>query len=57
MKTIGTKDIMLKHEKKTQKKRGNLTFSHQSQCQLSFVAACALLDPEIDGEIALKFRP
>ena len=56
MNTIGIKDIQLIHEK-TISLRGNPTFSHISHRQLYFVAACALLDPEIDGEIALKFRP
>ena len=56
MKTIGIKDIKLTHEKSLSL-RGNLTFSHISHRQLYFVAACALLDPEIDGERALKFRP
>ena len=30
---------------------------HTSYRQLYFVAACSLLDPEVYGEIALKFRP
>ena len=37
--------------------RGNLNCSHVSHRQLHFVAACSILDPEIDGEIELKFRP
>ena len=56
MNTIGIKDIKLIHEK-TVSLRGNQNFSHISHRQLYFVAACVLLDPEIDGEIALKFRP
>ena len=56
MNTIGIEDIKLIHEKAISL-RGNLNFSHISHRQLYFVAACALLDPEIDGEIALKFRP
>ena len=56
MKTIGIEDIKLIHEKSLSLRR-NLTFSHISHRQLYFVAACALLDPEVDGEIALKFRP
>ena len=36
--------------------RENLAFSHISHRQLYFVAARALLDHEIDGEIALKVR-
>ena len=54
--TIGIEDIKLIHERSLSL-RGNLTFSHISHRQLYFVAACALLDPEFDGEIALKFRP
>ena len=56
MKTIGIEDIKLIH-KKSRSVRGTLTFSHISHRQLYFVAACALLDSEIDGEIALNFRP
>ena len=56
MNTIGIEDIKLIHEK-TVSLRGNQNFSHISHRQLYFVAACALLDPEFDGEIALKFRP
>ena len=56
MKTIGIEDIKLIHEK-TVSLRGNQNFSQIAHRQLFFVAACALLDPEIDGEIALKFRP
>ena len=37
--------------------RGNINYTHISYRQLYFVAACSLLDPEVDGEIALKFRP
>ena len=37
--------------------RGNINFTHISYRQLYFVAACSLLDPEVDREIALKFRP
>ena len=55
MNTIGIEDIKL-IQGKTISMRGNLNFSHISHRQLYFVAACALLDPEIDGEIALKFR-
>ena len=56
MNTIGTKDIKLIHEK-VLSLRGNINFTHISYRQLYFVAACFLLDPEVDGEIALKFRP
>ena len=56
MKTTGTKKIKLLNEKSLSL-RGNLTFSQISHRQLYLVAACALLDSEIDGEIALKFRP
>ena len=56
METIGIKDIMLINEKSLSR-RENLNFSHISHRQLHFDAACALLDPEIDGEIALKFSP
>ena len=56
MNTIGTEDIKLIHEK-TVSLRDNQNFSHISHRQLYFVAACALLDPEIGGEIALKFKP
>ena len=56
MNTIGIEDIKLIHEK-TVSLRGNQNFSHISHRQLYFVATCALLDPEIDGKIALKFRP
>ena len=56
MKTIGKEDIKLIHEKSLSL-RGNLTFSHISHRQLYFLAACALLDPELDGEIALNIRP
>ena len=56
MNTIGTKDIKLIHEKILSLK-GNTNYTHISYRQLCFVAACSLLDPEIDGEIALKFGP
>ena len=56
MNKIGIEDIKLIHEK-TVSLRGNQNFSHISHRQLYFVAACAFLDPETDGEIALKFRP
>ena len=56
MDTIGIEDIKLIHVKVISV-RGNLNFGHISHRQLYFVAACELLDPEIDGEIALKFRP
>ena len=56
MNTSGMQDIKLIHIK-TISLRGNLKFSHISHRQLFFVAACALLDLEIVGEIALKFRP
>ena len=56
MNTIGTKDIKLIHEK-VLSLRGNINYTHISYRQLYFVAACSLLDPEVDGEIALKFRP
>ena len=55
-KTIGIKDIQLIREKSLSLRR-NLTLSHISHRQLYFVAACVLLDPESDGELALKFRP
>ena len=47
MNTIGIEDIKLIHEK-TVSLRGNQNFSHISHRQLYFVAACAILDPEID---------
>ena len=56
MNTIGTKDIKLIHEN-VLSLRGNINYVHISYRQLYFVAACSLLDPEVDGEIALKFRP
>ena len=56
MKTIGIEDIKLIHEKSLSL-RGNLTFSHISHRQLYFVAACALLDPENDRQIALNSDP
>ena len=56
MNTIGTIDIKLIHEK-VLSLRGNINYTHISYRQLYFVAACSLLDPEVDGEIALKFRP
>ena len=56
MKTIGIKDIKLIHEK-VLSLRGNINYTHISYRQLYFVAACSLLDPEVDGEIAFKFRP
>ena len=55
MNTIGTKDIKLIHEKFLSL-RGNINYTHISYRQLYFVAACSLLDLEVDGEIALKFR-
>ena len=55
MNTIGTKDIQLIHEK-ILSLRINKNYTHISYRQLHFVAACSLLDPEIDGGIALKFR-
>ena len=56
MNTVGAKDIMLIHEK-VLSLRGNINYTHIPYRQLYFVAACSLLDPEVDGEIALKFRP
>ena len=56
MNKIQTKDIKLIHEK-VLSLRGNINYTHRSYRQLYFVAACSLLDPEVDGEIALKFRP
>ena len=56
MNTIGTKDIKLIHDK-ILSLRGNINFTHISYRRLYFVADCSLLDPEIDGEIALKCRP
>ena len=56
MNTIGTKDIKLIHEK-VLSLIGNINYTHISYRQLYFVAACSLFDPEVDGEIALKFRP
>ena len=56
MNTIGTKDIKLIHER-VLSLRGNINYTEKSYRQLYFVAACSLLDPEADGEIALKFRP
>ena len=56
MNTIGTKDIKLIHEK-VLSLRGDINYTHISYRQLCFVAACSSLDPEVDGEIALKFRP
>ena len=56
MNTIGTKDIKLIHGK-VLSLRSNINYTHISYRQLYFVAACSLLDPEDDGEIALKFRP
>ena len=56
MNTIGTKDIKLVHEK-VLSLRGNINYTNESYRQLYFVAACSLLDPEVDGEIAIKFRP
>ena len=56
MNTIGIKDIKLIHEK-VLSLRGNINYTHISYRRLYFVAARSLLDPEVDGEIALKFRP
>ena len=56
MNTIGTKDIKLIHEK-VLSLRGDINYTHISYRQLYLVAACSLLDPEVDGEIALKCRP
>ena len=56
MSTIRTKDIKLIHEK-VLTLRGNINYTHISYRQLYFVAACSLLDPEVDGEKALKFTP
>ena len=36
--------------------RGNINYTHISYRQLYFVAVGCLLDPEVDGELALKFR-
>ena len=55
MNTIGTKDIKLIHEK-VLTLRDNIYYVHKFYQQLYFVAACSLLDPEVDEEIALKFR-
>ena len=51
MNTIGTKVIKLIHEK-VLSLRGSINYTHISYRQLCFVAACSLLDPEVDGEIA-----
>ena len=54
MNTIGTKDIKLIHEK-VLSLRGNINYmvhGNISYRQLCFVAACSLLDPEVDGAIA-----
>ena len=56
MNTIGTKDFKLIHEK-VLSLRGNINFTPISFRPLYFVAACSLLDPKVDGEIALNFRP
>ena len=56
MNTIGTKDIKLIHEK-VLSLRGNINYTHISYRQLYFVAARSLLDPEVDGEVAFKFKP
>ena len=56
MNIIGTKDIKLIHEN-VLSLRGNINYTHISYPHLYLVAACSLLDPEIVGEIALKFRP
>ena len=56
MKTIGIKNIMLIHKNRLSL-RENLSFSHISHRQFYFVAACASLDPEIDGEKALNLGP
>ena len=56
MSKIGTKDIKLIHEKDLTL-RGNINYTHISYQQLYFVAACSLLEPEVDGEKALKFTP
>ena len=56
MNTIGTKDVKLIHEK-VLSLRGNISNTHISYRKLYFVAACSLLDPEVDGATALKFRP
>ena len=55
MNTIGTKDIKLIHEK-VLSLRGNISYTHITYRPLYFIAACSLLDPEVDGEIALKLR-
>ena len=56
MNTIGTRDIKLIHEK-VLSQRGNINYTHISYRQLYFLAVCSLLDPEVDGEIVLKYRP
>ena len=55
MNTVETKDIKLIHEK-VLSLRSNINYTHISYRQLCFVAACSLLDSEVDGEISLKFR-
>ena len=56
MNTIGTKEIKLIQEK-ILSLRGNTNYTHVSYRQLYFIAACFFLYPEVDREIALKFRP
>ena len=56
MNTTGTKDIKLIHER-VLSPRGNINYTDISYRQLYFVAACSLLDPGVDGEIALKLGP
>ena len=56
MKTIGINVNRLIHDKPISP-WGDLNFNQVSRRQLYFVAACALLDPKIDREIALKFSP
>ena len=53
---MGIKDIKLIHDKALSL-RGSINYTHIYYRQLYFVAACSLLDTELDGEIALKFRP
>ena len=55
MNTIGTKDIKLIQENFLSL-RGNINYTPISYRHLYLVAACSLLDPKVDGEIALKLR-
>ena len=52
MNTIGTEDTTLTYEKILSLRR-NINHTHIS-CRQLF---CSLLDPEVDCEIALEFRP